>query len=107
MLWLILYHEHIEYWHNLEVQTGSQASTCSRNFTTYKFGAWISKRLHSSAIVVRSNISICHLAYAGGPGTIQILMDRVLLGIKDNFCMASLDDILIYSRTFEEHPIHI
>lgn len=44
---------------------------------------------------------------AGQPGTFQTLTDKVLLGIKDNFRMAFLDDILVCSRTFEEYLVHI
>lgn len=44
---------------------------------------------------------------AGGPATFQALMDKVLEGIKHHYCMAFLDDVLVYSNTFAEHLEHI
>lgn len=44
---------------------------------------------------------------AGGPATFQALMDKVLADIKHQFCMAFLDDVLIYSTSFEDHLSHI
>jgi len=41
------------------------------------------------------------------PKTFQNLMRRVLDGYLDVFCRGFLDDILIYSATFEEHIHHI
>ena len=41
------------------------------------------------------------------PSTFQRLMDHVLAGIKHDFCFAYLDDIIIFSRTFEEHVQHV
>ena len=40
------------------------------------------------------------------PGTFQRLMDRVLKGLNWKQCLVYLDDILIYSMTFEEHLRH-
>lgn len=34
---------------------------------------------------------------AGGPASFQALIDKVLGGIKHKFCMAFLDDVLIYT----------
>lgn len=42
-----------------------------------------------------------------GPATFQRLMDRVLGEAKWSYCMCYLDDIVIYSRTFEEHLAHV
>ena len=42
-----------------------------------------------------------------GPGTYQRYMNDVLLDYLDNFCMAYLDDILIYSESVEEHQAHV
>jgi hypothetical protein len=41
------------------------------------------------------------------PATFQRTMDKVLRGIKDDFVMVYLDDVIIYSKTFEEHLQHI
>ena len=37
------------------------------------------------------------------PGTFQRLMERVLQGLHCSTCLVYLDDIVIYSRTIEEH----
>jgi hypothetical protein len=37
------------------------------------------------------------------PATFQRLMDAVLAGLKWTTCLVYLDDIIIFSRTFEEH----
>ena len=42
----------------------------------------------------------------GAPATFQRLMDRVLQGLN-HFCAAYLDDIVIYSSTWEEHLSHV
>ena len=41
------------------------------------------------------------------PGTFQRLMDRVLQEVKGKFVLVYLDDINIYSKTFEEHLEHL
>ena len=41
------------------------------------------------------------------PATFQRTMDKVLKGIKDLFVMVYLDDVIIYSKTFNEHLKHI
>jgi hypothetical protein len=41
------------------------------------------------------------------PSTFQRIMDRVLAGIKTDFCFAYLDDIIIFSKSFDEHLEHI
>ena len=41
------------------------------------------------------------------PATFQRLMDRVLGEAKWSYCLCYLDDIVIYSRTFEEHLAHV
>lgn len=41
------------------------------------------------------------------PATFQRTMDAVLAGIKWQFCFPYLDDIIIFSRTFEEHLQHV
>uniref|UniRef100_A0AAX7U441 Gypsy retrotransposon integrase-like protein 1 n=1 Tax=Astatotilapia calliptera TaxID=8154 RepID=A0AAX7U441_ASTCA len=42
----------------------------------------------------------------GAPATFQRLMDRVLCGLSE-FAAAYLDDIVIYSQTWEEHLKHL
>ena len=41
------------------------------------------------------------------PATFQRMMDRILNELREDFCEVYLDDILIYSETFEQHLIHI
>ena len=41
------------------------------------------------------------------PATFQRTMDKVLKDIKDQFIMVYLDDVIIYSKTFEEHLQYI
>jgi hypothetical protein len=40
---------------------------------------------------------------ATAPGTFQRLMDMVLSGLTFEMCMVYLDDIIVFSNTFEEH----
>jgi len=44
---------------------------------------------------------------AGAPATFQRAMDVLLTGISWHFCLVYLDDILIYSETWEEHIKHV
>ena len=37
------------------------------------------------------------------PGTFERLMERVLAGLSWKTCLLYIDDIIVYSRTFEEH----
>ena len=41
------------------------------------------------------------------PATFQRLMDCVLSGLKWKECLVYLDDILIFSKTWEEHLVHL
>jgi hypothetical protein len=41
------------------------------------------------------------------PATFQRLMDEVFRGILWKFVMVYLDDIIIYSKSFEEHLEHL
>ena len=37
------------------------------------------------------------------PSTFQRLMELVLAGLRWDICLAYLDDIMVFGRTFEEH----
>ena len=37
------------------------------------------------------------------PATFQRLMDLVFAGLQGTECLVYLDDVIVYSRTFEEH----
>lgn len=41
------------------------------------------------------------------PATFQRVMDTVLAGLKWKTCLVYLDDVVIFSRTFEEHMIRL
>jgi 8-oxo-dGTP pyrophosphatase MutT (NUDIX family)/predicted aspartyl protease len=41
------------------------------------------------------------------PATFQRTMDKVLAGIKEQFVLVYLDDVIIYSKTFKEHIQHL
>lgn len=43
----------------------------------------------------------------GAPATFQRLMDKLLAEGRWLWCLAYLDDIIIYSRTFDEHLQHV
>uniref|UniRef100_A0A5S6Q2I3 RNA-directed DNA polymerase n=2 Tax=Trichuris muris TaxID=70415 RepID=A0A5S6Q2I3_TRIMR len=43
----------------------------------------------------------------GAPATFQRLMEHVLAGLKWNTCLVYLDDIIVFSRTAEEHVEHL
>ena len=43
----------------------------------------------------------------GAPATFQRYINDILREFLDQFCTAYLDDILIYSRTYEEHEVHV
>eukprot|EP00923_Selenidium_pygospionis_P053678 GHVN01093313.1.p1 GENE.GHVN01093313.1~~GHVN01093313.1.p1 ORF type:complete len:113 (+),score=0.57 GHVN01093313.1:269-607(+) len=41
------------------------------------------------------------------PATFQRLMDLTLAGAKWVYCLVYLDDIIVFSRTFDEHLRHL
>jgi hypothetical protein len=44
---------------------------------------------------------------SGAPAHFQHFINDILKGYLDNFCVAYLDDVLIFSETLEEHKIHV
>ena len=50
----------------------------------------------------RMPFSLCNI-----PATFQWLMNQVLRKYLRKFILVYLDDIIIYSRTFEEHKEHV
>lgn len=67
----------------------------SRDLTTFqtKFGAYRYK--------------VMPFGVANGPATWQRLINQCLMEFLNEFCVAYLDDILIYSNTLEEHHAHV
>lgn len=43
----------------------------------------------------------------GAPGVYQAYMNETLEGLRDTFCLPYLDDILFYSKSFDEHLKHL
>ena len=43
------------------------------------------------------------MGLCSAPATFQRMMDVVLSGLKWTTCLVYLDDIIVYSRTFDEH----
>ena len=41
------------------------------------------------------------------PATFVDLMNRMFEGYVDKFVIVFIDDILVYSRTMEEHELHL
>ena len=41
------------------------------------------------------------------PATFQRAMDTILAGLKWNVCLVYLDDIIVFSKSFEEHLTHL
>ena len=41
------------------------------------------------------------------PATFQRAMDTILAGLKWNICLVYLDDIIVFSKTFEDHVKHL
>ncbi len=44
---------------------------------------------------------------ANAPSTFQRLMHAVLRGLQYDICLVYLDDIIIFSRTFDDHLTHL
>ncbi len=41
------------------------------------------------------------------PATFQAYINQALRGLVDDFCIVYLDDILVFSKTKEEHNTHL
>ena len=41
------------------------------------------------------------------PSRFQELMDKVLQGVKNQYAIAYLDDVIVYTKTFDEHLQHL
>ena len=51
--------------------------------------------------------SVMPFGYHGAPALFSELMNKVLQGIQHKFTISYLDDLLIYSKTWDEHMEHI
>ena len=59
-----------------------------------------------TAFATRSGLyefNVMPFGLTGAPGTFQRLMEAVLAGLQYDICLIYLDDIIIFSKTFEEH----
>ena len=79
-----------------------------------KSGYW---QLPVAAEDIEKTAFICHagqfeylrmpFGVANGPSTFQRLMNKVLAGLIGQCCMVYLDDIIIHSKTPEDHAKHL
>lgn len=47
------------------------------------------------------------MGLAKSPGTFQIVVDVVLCGLSSKSCLVYPDDIIVFSRTSDEHLVHL
>jgi hypothetical protein len=47
------------------------------------------------------------MGLTNAPATFQAYINQALRGLVDDFCIVYLDDILVFSRTQEEHEEHL
>ena len=63
-----------------------------------------------TAFVIRYGLyeyTVLPLGLCNAPSTFQRLMNNVLGDYVDKFALVYLDDILVYSRTGDEHEVHL
>ena len=62
------------------------------------------KRLHFAFLGVGcGNSGFYLLDSKGPPATCERLMERILSGLIWKICLMYLDDIIVFSKTFDEH----
>lgn len=55
----------------------------------------------------RYEFNVLPFGHRNSPATFQRLMTHVLQGIEWDICLVCNDDLIIFSRTFDEHLIHL
>jgi hypothetical protein len=65
--------------------------------------------IHKTGFLCLGKHFVCNylsFGLCGGPSTFQLLMDTVLMGMEE-FALSFIDDIIIFSESFEDHLIHL
>jgi len=65
---------------------------------------------HKTAFLTRYGLFeylVMPFSLCNAPSTFQSYINKVLRDYLDNFCTAYLDDVLVYSRTLEDHKDHV
>lgn len=65
---------------------------------------------HKTAFITRQGLfefNVLSFGLCNAPGTFQRLMDIVLAGLHWNTSLVYLDDIIVFSRSFEEHLMRL
>jgi hypothetical protein len=63
--------------------------------------------MHKTAFRTHSEYYVLPFGLCNAPAIFQAMMNRVLAPHLDKFCVVYLDDVLIYSKTADEHLEHI
>ena len=76
----------------------------------YQIGTFSTDNHHSKTAIVTPFSKLQYTSMSFGlvdaTSTIQRLMDRILLGLEE--CSpAYIDDVLVYSESWEEHLLHL